>query len=559
MATKTIDQLNLASTPLSGTEELPLWQNGNSVKAKVSDFVVLAIGPTGPTGSAGSAGAGGPTGPTGSAGSAGAGGPTGPTGSAGSAGAGGPTGPTGSAGSAGAGGPTGPTGSTGSAGAGGPTGPTGSAGSAGAGGPTGPTGSAGSAGAGGPTGPTGSAGSAGAGGPTGPTGSAGSAGAGGPTGPTGSTGSAGAGGPTGPTGSAGSAGAGGPTGPTGSAGSTGAGGPTGPTGGAGSTTLSGCTDVTMTEGAGINNYSLYWNNTDDKWEVTGSPIHPGTLRVSGGLLDTTYTSLAVGQRPAADGYASLTLQGYASSSRGFTLDCYDINTSAYYWQLYDRSASTIGLKVDSSQRLTIGGKEIIGQLKVCGGLLDTTYTSLAVGQRPAADGYATIHLQGYANYSRGFAIEAYDINTAGYYWHLWDNVAGAERLKVTSAGYLQVSATGSYYVAAGGSVAGAGAYVNTSDVRHKTNVETLADGALALVAKLRPVTFDWLDPKDAGMRGHQVGFVGQELEQVLPFTVITADDEAQTKHMKSSELIAVLVKAMQELKMEFDTYKTTHP
>ena len=108
----------------------------NILQSSLSLSSVLgATGATGPTGSQGSTGSTGPTGPTG---------PTGSPGSAGATGSTGPTGPTGSQGPTGSPGPTGPTGSPGATGVTGPTGPTGPSGGVGATGSTGPTGPTGS-------------------------------------------------------------------------------------------------------------------------------------------------------------------------------------------------------------------------------------------------------------------------------------------------------------------------------------------------------------------------------------------------------------------------------
>jgi len=96
---------------------------------------------------------------------------------------------------------------------------------------------------------------------------------------------------------------------------------------------------------------------------------------------------------------------------------------------------------------------------------------------------------------------------------------------------------------------GAGAL---SDIRHKDKIQPLADHALDTVAKLRPVSFVWKEPKDDGMKGEQMGFIAQEVEQVLPSVVLTENNEEKTKGLKYNELIAVLTKAVQELKTAND-------
>jgi hypothetical protein len=64
----------------------------------------------------------------------------------------------------------------------------------------------------------------------------------------------------------------------------------------------------------------------------------------------------------------------------------------------------------------------------------------------------------------------------------------------------------------------------------------------------------------------QIGVIAQELEEVFPSLVYEIPDrdsegnvlESTTKAVKSSVLTMILIKALQELKQEFDEYKTLH-
>jgi hypothetical protein len=89
-----------------------------------------------------------------------------------------------------------------------------------------------------------------------------------------------------------------------------------------------------------------------------------------------------------------------------------------------------------------------------------------------------------------------------------------------------------------------------SDRRHKTNISDLSLDALEVVKDLRPVTFEWKDPQDSGMEGSQLGFIAQEVEEVLPEAVLTQENEEQTKGLKYNALIPMLTKAIQELAAE---------
>ena len=69
---------------------------------------------------------------------------------------------------------------------------------------------------------------------------------------------------------------------------------------------------------------------------------------------------------------------------------------------------------------------------------------------------------------------------------------------------------------------------------------------------LRPVTFNWKN-EEYGDRIN-TGFIAQEVEDVLPNSVITTEDTV--KSIATSELIAVLTKAVQELKAEVNELRS---
>jgi hypothetical protein len=52
------------------------------------------------------------------------------------------------------------------------------------------------------------------------------------------------------------------------------------------------------------------------------------------------------------------------------------------------------------------------------------------------------------------------------------------------------------------------------------------------------------------MQGRQTGFIAQEVEKVLPSTILTAKDARKSKAIKYDELTAILIKAVQEQQLE---------
>jgi hypothetical protein len=104
----------------------------------------------------------------------------------------------------------------------------------------------------------------------------------------------------------------------------------------------------------------------------------------------------------------------------------------------------------------------------------------------------------------------------------------------------------------------------TSDRRLKTNIVDIGYG-LDDVMKLRPVFFNWKKPVK-GEEGRRVGFIAQEVRQVIPEVVSIAPDKMKTEAVEYGNLAPVLVKAIQELKAdndnlraEFEAYKAAHP
>jgi hypothetical protein len=93
--------------------------------------------------------------------------------------------------------------------------------------------------------------------------------------------------------------------------------------------------------------------------------------------------------------------------------------------------------------------------------------------------------------------------------------------------------------------------VYSSDARLKDHIVPL-DSGLALVAKLRPVRFNW---KAAPALGTQLGLIAQEVQQVVPEVVTVAHDASRTMGVNYPGLVPVLIDAVQELKADNDALR----
>jgi hypothetical protein len=96
--------------------------------------------------------------------------------------------------------------------------------------------------------------------------------------------------------------------------------------------------------------------------------------------------------------------------------------------------------------------------------------------------------------------------------------------------------------------------VQTSDSRLKTHIENSAYG-LKDVLKMRPVTYNW---KSQPNTNHMVGFLAQELEQVVPEAVVAPKGAGEYYGVKYEELIPVLTKAIQEQQAQIEALKTAN-
>jgi hypothetical protein len=114
-------------------------------------------------------------------------------------------------------------------------------------------------------------------------------------------------------------------------------------------------------------------------------------------------------------------------------------------------------------------------------------------------------------------------------------------------------ATGNGQINGDGS--GAAAFGSFSDRRLKQNIVDLPP-QLNNICALRPVEFDYIESEGGG---HQVGFIAQELQEIYPDAVGERAPDAMLTVTGWSKTEARLVKAIQELKAEFDAYKASHP
>jgi len=177
------------------------------------------------------------------------------------------------------------------------------------------------------------------------------------------------------------------------------------------------------------------------------------------------------------------------------------------------------------------------------------------------------------DYSSSFA--SYYLGNGGSYWHFCyaATPAGTLTKKITIDGGSDVFrpytnntvslGNSSYKWTA---VYATNGTIQTSDARYKTNISDISYG-LKDIMKLRPVSYSWKNDKLNIGTGVNLGFVAQELENIVPDVVVHTQTEIDKEThqpasefsdvygVKYSELIPVLVKAIQEQQAEIEQLK----
>jgi len=280
----------------------------------------------------------------------------------------------------------------------------------------------------------------------------------------------------------------------------------------------------------------------------GTTNPPSKLSISGGTLSVSGSGFGFGVVKLGDPTDANPYVGIYRSAAAA------IATSGNFLNLggYDGIAFTTGAAQLSGQpermRITSAGNVGIG----------TTSPATILDLGASTGQKLSIYSSG--NSRVGFGIET---STLRYYvptgsihsfGHLstTDGTTFTERMRITAGGAMGLGVTptntSGRFEASNDIVA-----YSSSDKRWKNNIKNI-DNALGKLSKINGVEFDWIEDEPVhGNKGHDIGVIAQEIEQVLPDIVQTRD--SGMKAVQYDKIIPLLIESIKEQQKQIEELK----
>ncbi|MCA9294332.1 MAG: tail fiber domain-containing protein [Phycisphaerales bacterium] len=249
---------------------------------------------------------------------------------------------------------------------------------------------------------------------------------------------------------------------------------------------------------------------------------------SGATVGGGGANLASGQYSTVPGGFECQALGSDSFAAGYkSIAGYD---GSFVWSDQSQSFGNGASRANTFNVRAAGGTFVSG-----GGL------AVVGGASPYPFGTRGIFVEGFSSFGSIFAYDYFNSTARP----LILNAPGG------TVGIGTLSPSASYTLHVNGPVAGVGAYNALSDARYKTNIHTIDDG-LAQVLQMRGVSFDWdeaaMKAKGYHMQGgRQLGVIAQEVEEVAPELVTTADDgDKSVAYDNITPMLIEAIKAQQK-------------
>ena len=288
--------------------------------------------------------------------------------------------------------------------------------------------------------------------------------------------------------------------------------------------------------AGTN--ALYIDASQNVGIGTTSPV--GKLDV----VSTAQDQLSVRSNSTTAGSSILVSSGNGTTSNNYSYIQYqNAQTSAYNWKVgtfgsnsfsfYDATAAAERMRIDTSGNVGIGTTSALNG------------TKFSVNQ--TANSTFTTQIQSSASTPYGGLI---------YYASAAPNNSSSQFIQMQDN-----SAVRAYFNSNGGLANYQGNNSNLSDERLKKDIQ-LAGSYLDKICAIPVKTFLYNDQTDNELN---LGVIAQDVLAVAPELVDqdgwvkTEKDQTQYLSIYQTDLQYALMKAIQELKAEFDAYKAAHP
>jgi hypothetical protein len=184
-------------------------------------------------------------------------------------------------------------------------------------------------------------------------------------------------------------------------------------------------------------------------------------------------------------------------------------------------SSTERARIDSSGNLLVGTTSGAGRFTVNGSTADNTANCISFRDTSATSLFV---LRNDGRISTGGALSPYN-NTTG------------------SSANMVVDASGIFYR-------------STSSLKYKKNVQNATHGLTELLS-LRPVTYEGKSEADVGKIFG--GLIAEEVHAAGLTEFVQYAKDGSPDALAYGNMISLCVKAIQELKAEFDAYKASHP
>jgi hypothetical protein len=321
------------------------------------------------------------------------------------------------------------------------------------------------------------------------------------------------------------------------------------------------------DGTALEVGDLYYNSVDLYLKIwTGTDWVSSTINYGGNGVTTN----------TAYGYDALTSNTTGAYNVGVGFDALKLSTSGQFSTAVGYSALSSNLI--GSINTAVGA---LALQKNVAGISNTAigHGSLAevIGNGAISGSYNTAigsysqaaNVSGERNVAVG--VSALNVNTSGGYNVAIGNSSlgsstGSSNLEIRSGNFPAFNITNQNNYISLGSSQSTMAYIKiawtiTSDARDKMNFGDVPHG-LEFVTKLKPVSYQHKLSREEEVAHGPVryGFLAQDILELEPDDSVIIDaNDPESLRLTESNLLAVLVKAIQELKSELDDYKASHP